>query len=230
MITWQFEDDLGVCHVRVSQRGKTQIRLRVKERDLIEISAPKHLTAKRLQTFLAEHQAWLHQQRAQLTSDTQPEHIWYQGRQLPILMRPVNTEIEFQSDACVVSSSLERPYRSLLQHLQQHAHKQLLPRLKTWLPTQHANTDLRLSNAQSYWGICRPQQIKLNWRLIGAPTTVMDYVCVHEMCHLNHPNHSAAFWQAVAEHMPDYRTHRLWLKQHGSAIMQSCKLLVQHSQ
>ena len=99
MITWQFEDDLGVCHVRVNQRGKTQIKLRVKERDLIEISAPKHLTAKRLQTFLAEHQAWLYQQRAQLTSDTQPEHIWYQGRQLPILMRPVNTEIEFQSDA-----------------------------------------------------------------------------------------------------------------------------------
>ena len=227
MISWQFEDDLGVCHVRVSQRGKTQIKLRVRERHLIEISAPKHVSAKRIQTFLTEHQHWLYQQRAQLSHITEPEHVWYQGQRLPIIMRPVNTDISLQTEACIVSSTLTQPYQTLLQHLQTQAQAQLLPRLKTWLPPSHADLDVRLSSAQSYWGICRPQQIKLNWRLIGAPLSVVDYVCVHEICHLRHPNHSAAFWQAVAEHLPEYKTQRLWLKQHGSAIMQSYKLLSQ---
>ena len=227
MMTWQFEDDLGVCHVRVSQRGKTQIKLRVRERHLIEISAPKHVSAKRIQTFLSQHQHWLYQQRTQLTHISEPEHVWYQGQRLPIIMRPVNTAISLLPEACLISDTLSQPYLSLMQHLQAQAQAQLLPRLKTWLPPSHADLDVRLSAAQSYWGICRPQQIKLNWRLIGAPLSVVDYVCVHEICHLRHPNHSAAFWQAVAEHLPEYKTQRLWLKQHGSAIMQSYKLLSQ---
>ena len=227
MMTWQFEDDLGVCQVRVSQRGKTQIKLRVRERHLIEISAPKHLSAKRIQAFLAEHQHWLYQQRRLLPATTTPEHIWYQGLCLPIIMRPVSTAISLLPEACLISDTLSQPYLSLMQHLQAQAQAQLLPRLNTWLPPSHADLDVRLSAAQSYWGICRPQQIKLNWRLIGAPLSVVDYVCVHEICHLRHPNHSAAFWQAVAEHLPEYKTQRLWLKQHGSAIMQSYKLLSQ---
>ena len=227
MMTWQFEDDLGVCQVRVSQRGKTQIKLRVRERHLVEISAPKHLSAKRIQAFLAEHQHWLYQQRRLLPATTTPEHIWYQGLCLPIIMRPVNTAISLLPEACLISDTLSQPYLSLMQHLQAQAQAQLLPRLNTWLPPSHADLDVRLSAAQSYWGICRPQQIKLNWRLIGAPLSVVDYVCVHEICHLRHPNHSAAFWQAVAEHLPEYKTQRLWLKQHGSAIMQSYKLLSQ---
>ena len=227
MMTWQFEDDLGVCQVRVSQRGKTQIKLRVRERHLIEISAPKHVSAKRIQTFLSQHQHWLYQQRTQLTHISEPEHVWYQGQRLPIIMRPVNTAISLQTDMCIVSNALTQPYQTLLQHLQTQAQAQLLPRLKSWLTPPHTDLDIRLSSARSYWGICRPQQIKLNWRLIGAPQAVLDYVCVHEICHLRHPNHSAAFWQTVAEHMPDYHTHRLWLKQHGSEIMQSYKSLSQ---
>ena len=227
MMTWQFEDDLGVCQVRVSQRGKTQIKLRVRERHLVEISAPKHLSAKRIQAFLAEHQHWLYQQRSQLPATTTPEHIWYQGLCLPILMRPVNTAISLLPEACLISDTLSQPYHSLMQHLQTQAQAQLLPRLQTWLPPSHADLDVRLSAAHSYWGICRPQQIKLNWRLIGAPPSVVDYVCVHEVCHLRHPNHSTAFWQAVAERLPEYKTQRLWLKQHGSAIMQTYKLLSQ---
>ena len=220
MMTWQFEDDLGVCQVRVSQRGKTQIKLRVRERHLVEISAPKHVSAKRIQTFLTEHQYWLYQQRAQLSHITEPEHVWYQGQRLPIIMRPVNTAISLLPEACLISDTLSQPYHSLMQHLQAQAQAQLLSRLQTWLPPAHADLDVRLSAAHSYWGICRPQQIKLNWRLIGAPPSVVDYVCVHEVCHLRQPNHSAAFWQAVAEHLPEYKTQRLWLKQHGSAIMQ----------
>ena len=125
MMTWQCEDDLGVCQVRVSQRGKTQIKLRVRERHLVEISAPKHVSAKRIQTFLTEHQHWLYQQRAQLSHITEPEHVWYQGQRLPIIMRPVNTDISLQTEACIVSSTLTQPYQTLLQHLQTQAQAQL---------------------------------------------------------------------------------------------------------
>lgn len=64
------------------------------------------------------------------------------------------------------------------------------------------------------WGCCdyRAQSIRLNWQIILSPMNVVDYVIVHELCHLTVPNHSQRFWKKVAEHMPEYKHHRQWLK------------------
>lgn len=66
------------------------------------------------------------------------------------------------------------------------------------------------------WGSCSQDgTIRLNWRLIMAPEIVLDYVVVHEMCHLRHMNHSAQFWGMVESIMPDYKNCREWLKKNG---------------
>lgn len=51
-----------------------------------------------------------------------------------------------------------------------------------------------------------------------APPAVVDYVIVHELCHLTHHNHSAAFWQLVAYHYPEFKQARQWLKTNGSKL------------
>ncbi len=67
------------------------------------------------------------------------------------------------------------------------------------------------------WGSCnhRGQSINLNWALVMAPLEVIDYVVVHELCHLEVPNHSKRFWHAVAKILPDYRVRQHWLKAHA---------------
>lgn len=64
------------------------------------------------------------------------------------------------------------------------------------------------------WGNCdyRNKRIHFNWQILQAPKEVVDYVVVHEIAHLFEPNHSARFWKKVAEHMPDFKQHQLWLK------------------
>jgi len=47
----------------------------------------------------------------------------------------------------------------------------------------------------------------------------VDYVVVHELCHLIHPNHSKEFWQLVGRHDPNYPEHRQWLKERGEALL-----------
>ncbi len=67
------------------------------------------------------------------------------------------------------------------------------------------------------WGSCNHhgKTINLNWVLVMAPLSVIDYVVVHELCHLAVPNHSARFWNKVAQFMPDYKVQEQWLKTHA---------------
>lgn len=60
--------------------------------------------------------------------------------------------------------------------------------------------------------------ITINSRLFRAPKHVIDYVIIHELCHLHIHDHSSAYWNLVVTHMPDYKKSIEWLKQHGHFI------------
>ena len=50
------------------------------------------------------------------------------------------------------------------------------------------------------------------------PLAVQDYLIIHELCHLNHMNHSPEYWALVAQYCPDYKLHRRWLNENKDAI------------
>jgi hypothetical protein len=69
------------------------------------------------------------------------------------------------------------------------------------------------------WGSCtRSGDIQFNWKLVMAPMAVIDYVIVHELCHLKQHNHSPAFWQLVKNFCPNYQVDRAWLKSYGQQL------------
>jgi predicted metal-dependent hydrolase len=70
------------------------------------------------------------------------------------------------------------------------------------------------------WGSCSAKgNLNFNCLLMLVPQEVLDYVVVHELCHRKELNHSARFWAQVERILPDYRIHRKWLKDHGSALI-----------
>ncbi|HEY9104463.1 SprT family zinc-dependent metalloprotease [Chitinimonas sp.] len=77
-------------------------------------------------------------------------------------------------------------------------------------------SEFKLSSAGTRWGSCTSQgAIRLNWRLMQAPLPVLDYVVIHELCHLVELNHSPRFWALVASVCPDWKDKRDWLKREG---------------
>lgn len=73
---------------------------------------------------------------------------------------------------------------------------------------------LRIGAQRSRWGSCSAGgTVSLNWRLLLLPSEVVDYVLVHELCHLVHLDHSRAFWALVEAHCPDYRSQRTRLRE-----------------
>lgn len=79
---------------------------------------------------------------------------------------------------------------------------------------------IALSSAKKRWGSCSSRgSVRINTRCVMALPSIIDYVIVHELCHLTHLNHSPAFWALVQARQPDFRIHREWLKQHGSELL-----------
>ena len=67
------------------------------------------------------------------------------------------------------------------------------------------------------WGSCGANgDISISTRLLLAPRAMLEYVCVHELAHLVHHDHSANFWLEVAQAMPDYGDRERWLARHGA--------------
>jgi predicted metal-dependent hydrolase len=79
---------------------------------------------------------------------------------------------------------------------------------------------LVLRDQRSRWGSCSSTgTLSFNWRLVLAPHDVLDYVVVHEVCHLVEHNHGPRFWRLVERRRPDYRESKSWLDNHGWEIL-----------
>ncbi len=78
---------------------------------------------------------------------------------------------------------------------------------------------VRLSHAGTRWGSCSSNRtISLNIGLMQVPERLRDYVILHELAHLNHMDHSPAFWTEVGSHDPNYKRHRSLLKQFSPGV------------
>ncbi len=75
---------------------------------------------------------------------------------------------------------------------------------------------LTIKDTKSRWGSCSTlKNINLSWRLIMAPPAILDYVIIHELCHIIEPNHSKKYWNVVQSFVSDYKEKRIWLKEWG---------------
>jgi predicted metal-dependent hydrolase len=104
--------------------------------------------------------------------------------------------------------------------LRQQARRELPARLLE-LAARYGLTVTRVSvrNQRSRWGSCgRDGHICLNWRLVLMPSSVRDYVLIHELMHLRRMDHSATYWRLVADACPEYQAARDWLRRHGPAL------------
>lgn len=124
--------------------------------------------------------------------------------------------------------SPERPRRTLPPPLEQQDGRRLARVLLTER-TEHFSrlmgvryNRIAIKDQRTLWGSCSRQgNLNFNWRLILAPREVLDYLVIHELCHLLEMNHSRRFWAHVSKWCPDQRAHRRWLREHGPGLQRA---------
>ena len=87
----------------------------------------------------------------------------------------------------------------------------------TLMGVEYGRVTIRMQ--KSRWGSCSAKgNLNFNCLLMRTPVEIIDYVVVHELCHLKELNHSPRFWAEVEKVLPDYKERRKWLRVHGNDI------------
>jgi len=209
-----------VEYVLVRRRGRRGVGLKVDESGLT-VSAPSTMPVSRIEALVRESERWVLRKVAEWSARKVPRVAWRDGAALPYL----GDEVILRVDAGVRSSARHgdgelrvtvressdpEVQRVVVSWYKRRAREHLHGRLSELASRAGlAVPRFFLSSALSRWGSCNSRrEIRLAWRLVKAPPALVDYVICHELAHLRHMNHSAAFWTEVERQCPDYKRLR----------------------
>lgn len=231
---------LGGQHVpytlKVSARAR-RLRLVVRPGSGLEVVVPRGMSPAAHEPFLREKEQWIlatleRVARQSVAAAPQPvvegRRLPFAGRELLLALRTGAPAGRFRAGLAGDTLTLALPY---------HDHDVARAALEVWYRRQAPRIfaerlevcnqrysftygHVSIKGQKSRWGSCsRLGNLNFNWRLLLAPLPVLDYVVVHELCHLKELNHGPRFWKLVALGCPDYATHRRWLRVHGAELV-----------
>lgn len=203
----------------------------------IKVFVPQGTSKSAIENMIRSKADWIHKKLDEISTAkaidvkrnfTNGESFLYLGCDYPlqlkvdpkhakIMVRLENGRLEVNTpvaDEVVIRGALEAWYRFMgAEHI-----KARLKHFQSLLDVSPNRITIR--DQKTRWGSCSSKgNLNFNWRLMMAPSEVVDYVVVHELCHLIHPNHSKNFWNQVSAILPDYRARKDWLKNNGSRLM-----------
>jgi len=210
-----------------------RMKLTVMPNSTIILRCSKSESEKTLLKFILQHQNWIEKivSKSQKLQFKYPQITFVEGENFKFLGQSYLLKIEDSKVPTVFTkgtSLVVRTSNASIQNLRElildyyfQTAQRILPERVTVLAQETGLIPKKISlrKQKTLWGSCTHEgHIQLNWKLIAAPLSVIDYVIVHELAHLKHPNHSKRFWAEVEKFCPDYRVLRKWLRKEHYAF------------
>lgn len=210
--------------------GRRRLALRVRA-GCLEVLSPPGVSDERLHEFVRRHETWW---REALARSPRP-HVWANEGGANEIWPYLGSDMVLTASSDLKGVGHFTPHFEagrwhFPQGLAQEKVKSALYRwyrqqARDYLMTRTADRarelsllprEVHIKNYKARWGSCDSLgRVQLNWRLIFLPEWVVDYVIVHELCHLVHLNHSKAFWQLCQQSYAQTPQAKNWLKQQG---------------
>lgn len=215
------EHDVEITRVK----GRRGIVIRLFPDRPISVRTNQRVSQKQVTDFLQSKRAWIqkHQNRFLLLAEKFPKPRPQQGERFPYLgelkylqlcpekIKKYRFSIEDGFLICRYPAGQPLNDEAFFEELKKFYKKQAITELsdrflKWQLETGLKAHKLNFRSNRSRWGSCSSQKhVSLNWKLICQSPALIDYVIVHELCHLKHMNHSSEFWGLVETFLPSYQ-------------------------
>jgi len=204
--------------VRYSKRAKN-LSLRVTSERKLELVIPRGVSEQAAMSFFVANRAWVERNNA-LIDQREQKPVIPRRIEFPICRRSwVVEHMPLSAKSCICKEVDGRlllcskvindagAIKALRVWLRKKASiilPQRLSELSQQLALEYSKVSIR--GQRCIWGSCSADAaISLNEKLLFLPIKVVDYVLIHELCHIKHPNHSQSFWGLLSTFMPDFR-------------------------
>jgi len=212
--------------IRTNRRKSADIRV---EEGAVSVVVPVETSLERIDELLASKRRWIKEKIA-LHQDMSPPSSkrYVSGEAFSYLGRNYRLKVEKGPFAPVklvqgrlvvsVPRGTEQPHmirNALVRWYKRQAESKLREKVARWAPQVGVEpSGVAIKTFKSRWGSCTAKgELQFNWQIMMAPNRMVDYVVVHELCHLVRYDHSQEFWAAVAKAMPDFSEQRKLLKE-----------------
>ncbi len=217
-------------------RNRKNLSIIVEPDGNVRVAAPAQMKAAAIMEAMERNAGWI-DRKLQLVEESlaglsprffaSGEKLVFRGRSYPCLFelndRLATVNIKMDGDLITIRSPFQD--RDMLKNALESWYtaqaKLVLPeRVEHYEQLLNVRANgIRIKNHQKRWGSCSNKgNLNFNWRLILTPDEIIDYLVVHEMCHLKYMNHSQDFWSLMKVVMPDYAERRAWLKTHTGRL------------
>ena len=209
------EIELGgkIFKVFITRKNNKNMYLRVKA-DGIYISCNYFVTKSMILSFIMNNERSIIESDKRLQKKEQKkEEFYYLGNKYDVILLNTISKIEFIDDRVYVKNK-----KYLDTFLKNEANRLFNERVKVCYSLFEENIPypkVMIGKMRRKWGYCNKRQglIKLNFDLIKYSIDELDYVIIHELCHLLEFNHSPAFWRYVKKYKPNYKENQYVLKE-----------------
>jgi predicted metal-dependent hydrolase len=218
--------------IRTNRRKSADIRV---EDGAVSVVVPLNTPAEKIDQLLAGKRRWikekitLHQEMTPASSKgyVSGEAFSYLGRNYRLKVATGNfAPVKLLNGRLVVTvpSGTEQPHmvrNALVRWYKRQAEQKLTEKVKRFAPmvgVEPAGVGIR--TFKSRWGSCTAKgKLEFNWQIMMAPNRMVDYVVIHELCHLIRHDHSPEFWREMARVMPEYQQCREWLRENAARFV-----------
>jgi predicted metal-dependent hydrolase len=214
-------------HKLVRSKRKT-LALIVESDGTLTVRAPLRMKEADIRSFIEAKKDWIERKQARVQKDAPAprqyvdgEKFLYLGVEVPLrIVRAQKPALVMEKAFKLTKSALPQAESVFEAWYKKQARTVFTERVSFFAHKHEFKVGkIRISSARTRWGSCSTKgTLSFTWRLVMAPLEVIDYVVVHELCHLKELNHSKAFWAKVEMVLPDYKKRRRWLREHGGKL------------
>lgn len=211
--------------VRTNRKRSASIQL---DGELVKVRVPKSLSDNSVRDLISKKMPWIQtklKEYAELPRPRPKEYVGgeafpYLGKNYRLkVISGQGSSVKLKNGYLVVTVEGQKPQPEIVKSLlegwyRSQATIRLQDKAQRWSKIVGVSPlSVSVRGYRSQWGSCSIKgAITYNWRIVIAPHHIVDYVVVHELCHLLEHNHSQKYWRHVERHVPDWRVCREWLK------------------
>lgn len=226
--------DFPIEIIRTERSKSASIEI---EDDTVKVTVPQNLSDLRIEELIKNRTVWIRQKLKIQTETIRPkdkeyvngETFSYLGQNYRLkCLSGGSGEAKLTNGYLTVSLAKDASgaavggcvRQSLRQWYQARALEKLKEKTKRYSAILGVSPQsVGVKEYKARWGSCSSSgDVTYNWRIIMAPHHIVDYIVVHELCHLLEHNHGPKYWKHVQNVVPNYKECREWLKVNGEGL------------